>query len=861
MTSLRRVNFFDKKTVTVPQQTSEILQTITCACAGGSDGSIWFGTGGGVVGRLDVSFSITCTIAACPSEILQVKSAKQAVLALGQLSDGACRLCAYHLYRTGNDNNPLLLGSVRIPFELNAVCFDVMPDFSFIAVGCANGNTLIYSGSTFGRTGIKPKILAPLSDSPSAITNVAFTNSGSLFIVSESDVTCVSVSGTSGDVVVEVLSSDTSHGSSRPLLAIFSSFSASLLVGKNETIFGFVADQGNVSALPIIDESNEIERIDSWKQYIGVVSSDSQKTKQLSICYTNPRFMAHSSPLTDDPLAVVLGAFDGHCVVVFGRRQNISLLREKPLSDQIALLQDKSLFEWALEIARDESPDVIADIFRAYAESFFTKGEYEKAASIFMRAVDEGVVIETSFIVSKFLLDKSFRNLNAIQQVANYLRKLHESVAKNPNAPAVNKQHTVLMILCFDALGDSQSTREVCDLVPSPNLIDMLSEMPNMFDIVSSSRLLEIVNGSLVDAKRLIELLIDFQRNDDFMNLLKNPEIDSTRIANIIKESRVVKQVVSQLLIDGQESVAHSFKHEPATLIHTEYCRTRTVSPLVASCMNEPESLTKEVLLVILEILLRTKTSSCREIIKILISRNLATEAMSLCKLFGAPANVIMQLAAASNSPFEALAYPAINLSEVTSSIPTNQDLTLDSIAIQKKLGQKSEWGSVRSIGTTPLAVLLDTVDEGSNFVTIKDRIFDEFAVLEKSITESEQRARNDSVECDRMKTEIGTIRKRPIVHQFGRPCALCKSPITDMPAVFYKCMHGYHLHCASPDQNGNVKIDCTVCASESHHHLSILHQRKDSVKNADDLFKCMAGSSGQRFEDAMAYLGHGLFT
>ena len=116
-------------------------------------------------------------------------------------------------------------------------------------------------------------------------------------------------------------------------------------------------------------------------------------------------------------------------------------------------------------------------------------------------------------------------------------------------------------------------------------------------------------------------------------------------------------------------------------------------------------------------------------------------------------------------------------------------------------------------------------------------------------------------IECERMKTEINTIRKRPQIHQFGRPCALCKAPITDMPAVFYKCMHGYHLHCASPDQNGNVVVECHVCQTESRHHMNVLNQRKESVKRADDLFKCMAGSDGKRFEVAMAYLGHGLFT
>jgi hypothetical protein len=553
-------------------------------------------------------------------------------------------------------------------------------------------------------------------------------------------------------------------------------------------------------------------------------------------------------------IAVVPGAFDGHSVVVFTRTSNanaaiqLGVLREKPIHDQLTILVSKSLYEWAIDIAvRHEQPkEIVADIYRSYGDSYFQKGELDKAMSVYIRSVEENIPLETSYVVNKYFGDCRKINVN---HIAMYLEAVIGAT------PAKTQNLLPLLILCYQSMNDSSTKlSSTLSKLSSSMLVELIYEIPKLVDALNVPELIKIANTN--DGKRFFELLIDLQQDEKLDMILSHHELDPVHLARVVKEStRVSDYIITETSMGGLKDM--HLESETASSIHVEYCRSPSTLALnygeILGTISDDNSVSRKTLNLLLETSLRTK-SNCKEIVRIMISRGFTIDAMRICKLFGAPASIILQLAAAMNSPYEALAYPAIDFGEVCRSIPTSQDMTLNAMAIQKRLGTKMtsviDTGSYKSV-----AILLDSIDaDHTNFGDIKGRLVDEFRAIEEAVTEGSNRSRNDIIECERMKSEISILRKKPIVHQFGRPCAACKNPITDLPATFFKCMHGYHQHCIG---EGSI---CQVCSVESRHHMSILNQRRDAVGRPDELFKCMAGSNGKRFEVAMAYLGHGLF-
>jgi hypothetical protein len=180
----------------------------------------------------------------------------------------------------------------------------------------------------------------------------------------------------------------------------------------------------------------------------------------------------------------------------------------------------------------------------------------------------------------------------------------------------------------------------------------------------------------------------------------------------------------------------------------------------------------------------------------------------------------------------------------------------INALAVQKRSGVKNS--DLTLADKKYVSLLLEMADAGTQFGSMKGAVLSEFRVIEECIEEQSARAENDSSEVLRMKNELNMLKRKPQIHQLGKPCALCKTPLTDLPVVLFKCMHGYHQHCAGPQGSAE---ECRICLQESQHHRNILNQRKESVTKHDEMFKAMAGSKGNRFDVAIAYLGHGLFT
>ena len=846
--SLRKLNFFDRKPVNISAdpRVQEIVSKVTCSKAS-PDGSVWIGTSDGRLGRIDASFALLCCINAFPSDqpVLSLQSAKQAVLALGRLGqDGSTRLCAYHLYRTSDQGLPSLIGSVRIPPDMNATCIDVTPDFTFIVAGCLKGHTLVYFGSSFGRPGVKPRILFP--DNPSPVSSVRLVGA-KLFIVTENEVTSVKLSETSAEVV-------NIDSSQSPLIRNFQQVTLSgdiLLIAKPEAVYGYSHEQGNVSATSLLN-SKEVYRIDAWRHFLLIFSSEG-----IAIIANYPssvsggiRLSAGSFSVNGQILSICPSVFDGHSVLIFtesppaGGDVTVSILREKSVPDQLEALAQKFLFEWAIDVAifENQSKSVVTQLYRRFADHLFEQSEFDKSISVFIRAAEAGLPLETSYAINKFLFDgNGLRNTNKLKHVSEYLFKLHAI------GPSVLKpEHTTLLILILQSINEEEKIKKVFEMVPESCVLDICSGSPSLIDLVPADVFLDVFKYS---GNRCLELLAESQRFGKLNELLHAVKNKTSSLAAVIKTSPLIKLHIS-LTASLFETLSN-----PCDSAHASYCHSKRV-PSVSS-LPADSSYSPEYLKLLLELTLRSKGNS-KDIVRSMINKNMAKEALFLCKLFGAPASVILPLCAALNNPFEALAYPAMPLEEVVRSIPSGQkNIDLFSLAVARRSNTKpsSSEFNICNIDKVAVSILLETAYPGSMFGSIKGAVLSEFKRLELTASERQSRADKDVAEISRMKNEISLLKRKPLIHNLGRPCALCKAPLSELPVTLFKCMHGFHQQCAMD------WIECKICALESQHNKDILNQRKQAVNKHDEMFKCMSGNPGSRFDVIMAYLGHGLFS
>jgi hypothetical protein len=765
--SLERLSFFERR----PGPRIEGA-TVTASCAT-PDGTVWLGDSSGVVRRLDARFAIVSSLAAFSEQVLQLAPAKQAVVALGQESDGSCRLSAYHLYRTDPKGEVLLLGSVKVP--PGAVCVDVAHDFSTIIVGCANGQTLVYSGGL--RVGIRPRVLVP--DEVTPVVSVKFLNRTRFSILTGTDLTEVEIDPVGQ---LRVVHADPTGGApSRDLVSVTDS--GDILVARKNTVFKFVSGEGNVAAVPVTSGSNQPPlSLVTWAGHYFALSYIDKSI----ICWTSPSMRFIAGELSAGKISqVVPGAFDGHsCLILMSSGESV-LMRERGVNERLTELVNAHQFEWAIELAKSEDLDAgkIGDLYRGFGDRYFEQGEIDKGVSVFTRAISEGYPLETSYVVNKLLVGKK-----DTEYLIGFLREL-VSMQK------ANLAHTRLLLICLKTNGDTEGMEEVLSGLSVSELENILREFPEFMEFVDPEQILR-----LEPSKPLLELFVEYGKDELLQSLVGR--MDKTKLEAIVPESPVIKLALCQGPMDSPHSD--------------------------------------------LETALRTKSFRVREFVKDMITHNRAEEAMRICKLFGAPAAVILQIAqAAPTLAIDAMAYPAIALSDLRDSMTP-------------ELGQISlgvDAGPSMLDTETPVSLLLASVARTPvEFGLIKSRLVKEFKQLEKSIKESSTHAENDDCEISRMKSEIDILKRKPIFHKLS-VCSLCGLPITTLPCILFKCTHAFHPHCAVPDS------DCTVCQLDSKHHFKLLEQRQAVVSDHDALFRKMAGSDGNRFDVAMAYLGHGLFS
>jgi hypothetical protein len=243
---------------------------------------------------------------------------------------------------------------------------------------------------------------------------------------------------------------------------------SSLLIAKENAVFAYDPDEGNMSAIPLEGDSMMLTQFKSY--FVAVTKEDVSRSslasspasampkQNLSVCLAYPqmRCFAYTGQFID--VTHVFGGFGGLFVLSRGAGESNTVLfelREKELSQQLEILIGKNMFEWAAELAlRNGAPaEKVAEIYRQHGDRQFEKRAYDQALAVYMKTVDLGLPLEPSYIVEQYL------DAQRIGHVAKYLKRLHE---RN----MAEREHTALLLKCYTKLKDFSTLEEFLENTP-----------------------------------------------------------------------------------------------------------------------------------------------------------------------------------------------------------------------------------------------------------------------------------------------------------------------------------------------------------------------------------------------------------
>jgi hypothetical protein len=303
-----------------------------------------------------------------------------------------------------------------------AACFAVGPRFRCLAVGTREGEVFLFHGADLlaDRNCQFTKIVdLEINQEKLPITGLYFSKIHEtrkrlvLFVSTTQEVLSFDVlfnySEHSGPV--QLLNVDKSYGVPAFNLAHFSVSLNGLVVAQDRSIVVFDPEYGNVSAMSADTAVGESKiELGCWKNYMWLVTQTEEKchlTVVLMYPNVHVRFITFrdSFPLT---IVNVLPGPNGRSLLVLCQNpENFSVsifeLGELSFQERLNLLQRKSWFDWAIELAvrEGQSSETVAELYLNHAESFFKKIDFLKAMDVHCRALELRLPIDTSAVITR----------------------------------------------------------------------------------------------------------------------------------------------------------------------------------------------------------------------------------------------------------------------------------------------------------------------------------------------------------------------------------------------------------------------------------------------------------------------------
>ncbi|KAF4656517.1 Vacuolar protein sorting-associated protein 11 [Perkinsus olseni] len=298
--------------------------------------------------------------------------------------------------------------------------------------------------------------------------------------------------------------------------APFPSMGSLLVLSSKGAVFGFDPNQGNIAAVPVNDEGStdwQPTGLYSWRSYFVLTTRQVRRRRSSDVSdpilagqksegkaaaaaahrqgpvkcgvtvvlmypNANVRFIAFQGVFSDfspeSGIVAVVPAFDRSLLVVGNNASTgnpcVYSLHEKAITEEVSMLQQKGLYEWAVEIAtREELPvnPYLTQLYTKYGLSLLEKNQVENALRVFIKAAaDLRLPIQTSTVI------EAFRIRHRVPAIATFLLRLHEAeaVKKGPDGQQLRpillyKEHTYMLMKCLCRLGDYRSLERLVELL------------------------------------------------------------------------------------------------------------------------------------------------------------------------------------------------------------------------------------------------------------------------------------------------------------------------------------------------------------------------------------------------------------
>ncbi|KAF0695239.1 Aste57867_13931 [Aphanomyces stellatus] len=346
------------------------------------------------------------------------------------------------------DGKPKLLQQIKIfaKFPEQAVtAFAVSDDLSQISVGLLNGAIILFRSDAKRRSDRPPLLLQPANQYP--VTSLQFaTKNGalSLYAATKRGLTCYHCDDakTKANQMPRSVVLD-ERGVALHCGAV--SDDGDMAIGQSDAVYFYTPEDRTVC----FGFEGDKKYLSFFKQYLLVAHVDPRGRHQVNVYDLQNKFIAFNWTLTNTAKSTT--RFDEteeirHVVSEFGAVFVLSSLgyvyrlTEKDTASKLDILFRKHLYSIAISLAFSSNYDLtsIMDIFRAYGDHLYQKGDFDGSLRQYARTIG---YVEPSYVIRQFLDAQRIHNLTT------YLEALHAKAF-------ATAEHTTLLLNCYTKLKD-----------------------------------------------------------------------------------------------------------------------------------------------------------------------------------------------------------------------------------------------------------------------------------------------------------------------------------------------------------------------------------------------------------------------
>lgn len=450
MEQWKRFNFVDKEAVLEVEGKKKVtpraLRDFEPCCSCGGRGRLVFGDKKGRVRVVDTDMRQTHGVQAFSGRVVAV--AQPAVLkadvivALGHDDPETPTLKCYRLNPETGAADAIRSFPVAArggSAASSATCMAVTADLSQIAVGTEQGSVFLIGGDI-----LKREFVTVLQTKGPMVTGLHYLERSdpvSLFVVTETSIATFYIRNKNFKQ-----SLDAEAGANLGC-CVLDERSQQLLVGRERGrergLFWYTQDDRGTCIWGF-----ENDRMHWYANYLCLIRREKNRSSDSVTLYDlKNKFIAFNESFETVSTVVALTTWKGREPLEWGplhvvtKTGKVFRLSEKNLTNKVAVLKRRHLYDLAIRLAQSEGRDLayVMQIRKQSADHKKDKGDYAGAMRDYLQTIG---YVEPSYVIRQFL------DAQRISHLTEYLESLHDW---NDGA-VVNNDHTTLLLKCYTKL-------------------------------------------------------------------------------------------------------------------------------------------------------------------------------------------------------------------------------------------------------------------------------------------------------------------------------------------------------------------------------------------------------------------------